>query len=95
MLVSRDGREYRKAAHAAAARQLPPIVQVPSAPVSVDLLVVTPTKAGDLDNRIKPTLDALQGVIYTDDRQVTEISVRRGVDRSDPRVEVRWSEVTA
>jgi len=34
--------------------------------------------AGDLDNRLKILLDALQGVAYTNDRQVARIVAERG-----------------
>lgn len=44
---------------------------------------------GDLDNIIKPILDALNGVVYTDDRLVTDLIVKkydpdRLVDFIDP-----------
>ena len=35
----------------------------------------------DVDNRIKPILDALQGFVYSDDFQVDDVrAVRRGID---------------
>jgi crossover junction endodeoxyribonuclease RusA len=34
--------------------------------------------SGDLDNRLKVVIDALQGVAYGDDRQVVGISIKRG-----------------
>ena len=32
---------------------------------------------GDLDNRVKPILDALSGPVYIDDRQVDRLVVQR------------------
>jgi len=32
---------------------------------------------GDIDGRLKPLLDALQGVVYDNDKQVVEILVRK------------------
>lgn len=49
----------------------------------------------DLDNRTKPLLDALKGVCYADDIQVAEIHLRRGLDRSDPRVEITITPIEA
>lgn len=46
-------------------------------PVSVTLRWGRAKKMGDLDNRIKVTLDALRGVLYADDKQVTEIHAYR------------------
>lgn len=40
-------------------------------------------KAGDLSNRIKVVEDALNGLVWVDDRQVSEIHVRR-VDGERP-----------
>lgn len=34
-------------------------------------------KAGDLDNRAKVALDALNGLLWTDDRQITELHLYR------------------
>ncbi len=73
----------------AAMRGRPPI----STLVAVDVTVrrnikVDSRNYGDLDNHIKAVLDALNGVIYTDDRLVVSLSarkeknVRQGVDIS-------------
>ena len=34
-------------------------------------------KVGDLDNRAKATLDALTGLVYDDDKQVSELHIHR------------------
>lgn len=51
-----------------------------------------PRKSGDLDNRIKILLDAMQGTAYKDDKQIVEIHARRFDDKANPRVEVRIQE---
>jgi Holliday junction resolvase RusA-like endonuclease len=43
----------------------------------------------DVDNVAKAILDGANKIIWHDDRQVHELSVRRFVDRAHPRVEVR------
>lgn len=48
----------------------------------------------DLDGPIKPTLDALQGIVYGNDRQIRTLLVERSLDRERPRVEVSVWEVT-
>jgi Holliday junction resolvase RusA-like endonuclease len=61
-------------------------------PVDGDVRVVLrffrPAKRGDLDNRIKVTLDSLQGHFYHDDKQIVEIHAMRCDDKANPRVEI-------
>ena len=51
-----------------------------------------PKKQGDLSNRIKVLEDALQGIYYEDDKQITEIHARRFEDKNNPRVEILITE---
>ena len=62
-------------------------------PVAVTLHVYRERKAGDLDNRVKLTLDALNGRAWRDDAQVTELHVWRHDDAAQPRVEVEVRKV--
>lgn len=57
-------------------------------PVCVTVAVYRARKSGDLDNRLKVLLDALQGVFYGNDSQVRELHASLHDDRHDPRVEV-------
>ncbi len=57
-------------------------------PVAVTLHVYRERKAGDLDNRVKLTLDSLNGHAWGDDAQVVEIHAYRHDDAANPRVEV-------
>jgi len=63
-------------------------VVICSCDVAITLKVYRARKSGDLDNRIKPLLDALQGVAFYDDKQVIEIHAYRFDDKNNPRVEV-------
>lgn len=56
--------------------------------VAVFLDVYRPRRRGDLDNILKATLDALNGVAYCDDDQVVQITAQRYDDKVSPRVEV-------
>lgn len=56
--------------------------------VGVYLEVYRPAKRGDLDNTIKVLLDALKGIAYADDNQVTSIQATRHDDAKNPRVVV-------
>jgi len=56
--------------------------------VKVSVKVYRPQRSGDLDNRLKILLDALQGVVFASDKQVSEIHAYRFEDKNRPRVEV-------
>lgn len=49
-------------------------------------------RSGDLDNRLKVLIDALKGVAYHDDKQITEIHAYRFDDAKNPRVEIEIAE---
>lgn len=89
MLVSRQGRAYKREAAVLGALQGSVAIE---GEVAVRLVVYMARRGCDLDNRVKPTLDALTGVAYADDAQVARLDVTRALDPDDPRVEV---EVTA
>jgi Holliday junction resolvase RusA-like endonuclease len=63
--------------------------------ISLTLCFYRPAKRGDLDNRIKILVDALQGHIYHNDSQVAEIHAYRYDDKTSPRVEVYITPVGA
>lgn len=83
--VSNEARAYKESAWYAATAQR---MRQFAGPVSVTALFFFPSKRGDLDNRIKVLLDALQGSGYKDDKQVHHLEVTRRIDKTNPRVEV-------
>jgi crossover junction endodeoxyribonuclease RusA len=50
---------------------------------------------GDLDNRLKVILDALEGTAYDNDRQICKIDAERFEDPDRPRVEIAVEEYQA
>lgn len=50
-------------------------------------------KKPDIDNVIKAILDGLNGVAYTDDSQVVDISCSKCYTELSPRVEIRMKEI--
>lgn len=85
ILTSEVGREYKENAELLLKAQCREIME---GPIGVVLTVYFPNKRGDLDNRIKPTLDALQGVAIWDDKQIVDIHAKRLIDKDNPRVEI-------
>ena len=62
--------------------------------VSVTLRWHRPAKRGDLDNTAKVTLDALNGIAYSDDSQIVELHAYRFDDKDNPRMEVEITPCT-
>ena len=61
----------------------------PEARFSVDLVLYRPdNRAGDIDAYAKLVLDAMEGYVYEDDAQVDALTIRRSLDREDPRLEL-------
>ena len=91
MVVSSEAKHYKESAGwlAKAAGVREPFKK----PVSVAITVYRPERRGDLDNRLKVLLDALNGVAWTDDSQVVEIHAYRHESPKDGRVEVIVKEV--
>lgn len=56
--------------------------------VALNVSVFRPAQRGDLDNYLKIMLDALQGILYENDDQITEIHAFRYDDKDNPRVEL-------
>lgn len=60
--------------------------------VAISATIYRARKAGDLDNYAKGLLDAMVGLAYEDDKQVTNLHMVRRDDKTNPRCEVRvWS----
>lgn len=57
--------------------------------VAVTLRWFRGRRSGDLDNRIKVAVDALNGIAYEDDKQIVELHAFRFDDKQNPRLEVQ------
>ena len=85
VLISREGREYKKRVGWLALEQR---VTKQAGPLCVSLWLFRPTRRGDLDNTAKALLDALNGIAWVDDSQIVELHMYRGDDKTDPRAEI-------
>lgn len=83
-ILSREGREYKKTAALAAIMQG---AIRHHGDVSVTATVYFEDRRRDLDNILKIFLDALKGICYADDKQVSHLELHRRIDRGNPRIE--------
>jgi crossover junction endodeoxyribonuclease RusA len=84
--LSKEGRDYKRT-----------VAQLLDANPTEQDVVVSATvyrkrKVGDIDGYAKGLLDAMAGLVYDDDKRVTELHLYKRDDKLNPRVEVRvWS----
>jgi Holliday junction resolvase RusA-like endonuclease len=85
VLVSREGRAWKKLADVAVAAQCRRVLE---GNVSVSIVAYLPDNRRDLDNIIKPALDCIQGAGYKNDRQIVKLIAEKRYDKFNPRLEV-------
>lgn len=76
MVLSREAREYKARVALFASFGAARVIRAPTT-VSVKLIWHRGRKSGDLDKRLGVLLDALQGVAYENDSQITRITAER------------------
>lgn len=76
--LSAEAREYKLQVRAIALRAGVRGLPYPAGqPIAVTLVWYRSRRAGDLDNRAKVALDALNGLLWADDQQITELHLFR------------------
>lgn len=85
VLISRKGRAFKQRCGMLTAGQ---VRQPLEGPIEVTATIYMARKGCDLDNRIKPLLDGMEGWAFVDDRQVVRLDVRKALDRDEPRAVV-------
>ena len=85
-LLTRKGRECKEAMGWEAREQYrgEPV----EGPLKVKIALWWPTKRNhDVDN-IKSLLDAVTGILWQDDGQIVELTIKKGYDKENPRVDL-------
>ena len=85
VLLSREARNFKEQCRAAALIQATEVIE---GDVILEAAFFFKDRRRDLDNAIKPLLDALEGLCYGNDRQIVRLVVSREIDPQRPRVEV-------
>lgn len=57
--------------------------------VSLNILFYFKDKRKDIDGCLKAILDSLEGIVYLNDRQITELHVFKEIDKDNPRTEIQ------
>lgn len=81
-IKSGKARDYE----AAVKKQVRPISPLLTGPLSITATIYYRTRRPDLDESI--ILDALQGLIYENDRQIREKHIYHGINKENPRTEI-------
>ena len=85
VLISEEGRRFKTRCRLVATAQCPkPLL----GDVAVVATVYFRDRRRDLDNVLKPLLDALQGIAYANDRQIAHLDFRKSLDPTNPRIEM-------
>lgn len=84
-VLTRESREYKQRCAMLATGQG---ARVLDGDVVIAGTIYLPSRRRDLSNCIKLLEDALKGVCYHDDRQVSRLDLRRRYDKGNPRVEI-------
>jgi len=82
VVKSAEARAYRQAVRMLA-KHSPRV-----GPVAVTVTWYRGAKRGDLDNRLKVVLDAMEGVLYENDNQIVELHAYRIDDKGNARMDV-------
>ncbi len=89
VVKSQEARDYqRTVVHLTAGDALDGFPTLLTGAVGLELNFYRPQRRGDLDNRIKVLVDALQGIAYVDDKQITELHAYLHDDKQNPRAEI-------
>lgn len=94
MRMTEIGHAYKATVHAAARRAMRGRAFLEGS-LAATIRFFYPDNRSDIDGAIKPTLDAMQGAVYANDRAVRLLrEVAYCVDRERPRVEIEVEEIT-
>jgi crossover junction endodeoxyribonuclease RusA len=89
--VSTEAKQYKKDVSTLA--KVAGIRRLLQSELAVTVRFYRAQRSGDLDNRLKCLLDAMQNAIYISDSQIVEIHAFRHDDKYQPRVEVEITEI--
>lgn len=84
--VSTEGRQYKR--EVAITCLSAGVRMICGVDVVLRLVWYRARRSGDVDNRLKQSLDAMQGHLYFSDAQIADLRIERHEDKQRPRLEV-------
>jgi len=91
--LTKKAREWKRLVRGEVKRQLPKNHRLLTERLRVKVILCVRYRRGDVDNRLKAILDAFNGLVWVDDRQVDFLSIERRIEASE-RTIVEVSECT-
>lgn len=85
-VITPKGREYKKTVHTALIGTLPTNLLLK---LTIDAYFDNKKKR-DVDNILKPLLDALKGFVYDDDSQIVELTVKKHIGQASNKIIIHW-----
>lgn len=96
MVLTPEGKAYKAAVRAVYYREFRTTkVAFPDGFLALQMVWTRGRKSGDLDNRLKLCGDSLKGLVFKDDKQITEIHAYRRDQKGAPGIVVVVSRVAA
>lgn len=88
-VITPNGREYKKVVQSAISH-ITPTKEILK--INIDVFFNNKKKR-DVDNVLKPLLDALKGFVYDDDSQIIELNVKKYIGQSSNKIVISWEVV--
>lgn len=88
IIKSKKARDYVKTFQT----QCPKLKELIAEPVSVTITIHYASRRPDLDESV--ILDAMQGLVYKNDRQVKEKHIHWALDRETPRADIKVEQIS-
>lgn len=86
--MTKAGKELKESYQMQARSQFKEKILIGALEIEIVLYFKTEAKH-DIDNYGKILLDSLTGIVWNDDKQVVSMSVKKFVDRKNPRIEIK------
>ena len=84
----REGKELKELYQSEARKQYKGKVMSVNCDMEI-ILFFKDKRRRDVDNYSKLVLDALEGVVYEDDKQIQKLTVEKRISVEDPRIEIQ------
>ena len=86
--ITKEGREYKRVIEDRLTEEMED-KKILNEDIRVSLIFYFDNKRkNDIDNYAKPLLDFMSDIVYTDDRLIIELNIKKFYDKSNPRIHI-------